>query len=102
MREAVAPDTPIIIHTISKSAKSAWQTDLLVDVTLRHNFIGAGQIGQHQGSATPTTRTTIDSVVNSNLGSCDGLDSTPRMEVGEFDGDTVGSRKVEAKLEHRQ
>ena len=42
------------------------------------------------------------SVVNSNLGSCDGLDSTPRMEVGEFDGDTVGSRKVEAKLEHRQ
>jgi hypothetical protein len=27
----------------------AQQTDLLVDVTLRHNFIGAGQIGQNQG-----------------------------------------------------
>jgi hypothetical protein len=25
------------------------QTDLLVDVTLRHHFIGAGQIGQNQG-----------------------------------------------------
>ena len=36
---------------ISKSATSAWpqHTDLLVDVTLRHNFIGAGQIGQNQG-----------------------------------------------------
>jgi hypothetical protein len=37
---------------ISKSATSAWrskQTDLLADVNLRHNFIGAGQIGQNQG-----------------------------------------------------
>ena len=25
------------------------QTDLLVDVNLRHNFIGTGQIGQRQG-----------------------------------------------------
>jgi hypothetical protein len=27
----------------------AQQTNLLVDVNLRHNFIGSGQIGQHQG-----------------------------------------------------
>ena len=32
-----------------RNIRVAQRTDLLVDVTLRHNFIGAGQIGQHQG-----------------------------------------------------
>jgi hypothetical protein len=32
-----------------RNIRVAQQTDLLVDVTLRHNFIGAGQIGLNQG-----------------------------------------------------
>jgi hypothetical protein len=32
-----------------RNIRVAQQTDLLVDVTLRHHFIGAGHIGQNQG-----------------------------------------------------
>jgi transcriptional regulator of met regulon len=32
-----------------RNIRVAQQTDLLVDVTLRHNFIGTGQIGPNQG-----------------------------------------------------
>jgi hypothetical protein len=40
-----------------RNIRVAQQTDLLVDVTVRHDFIGAGHIGQNQASsATPTTR----------------------------------------------
>ena len=37
-------------RAILKYSTSAWRTDFLVDVTLRHDFIGAGRdMGQHHG-----------------------------------------------------